>query len=339
MIKDAIAQLVEGRPLHGEQAYQVLKGIMAGECTDAQIAGFLVALRMVGESSEVVAGAARAMREACTPVATRKEGLVDTCGTGGDGAHTFNISTAAAFVTAAAGVPVAKHGNRGVSSKSGSADVLAALGVDITVAPEVMTECLDELGIAFLFAPTLHPAMKHAIGPRRELGIRTLFNILGPLTNPAGARRQVLGVYGAELVSRMAHALAALGSEHAMVVRGEDGLDEITLTGPTRVAEVKHGTVEEYTITPEELGFPRVSPDRLKGGEPAENADIIRALFNGQKGPARDIVVLNAAAAIYVGGGAPTLKAALRPAEEALDNGKAGELLASLVSRTQAATS
>lgn len=337
MIKEAIAQLVEHQPISGEQAYTVLSEIMSGACTDAQVAGFLTALRMVGESAEVIAGAARAMREACTPVPSTHATLVDTCGTGGDGSHTFNISTAAAFVTAGAGGAVAKHGNRGVSSKSGSADVLTALGVNIAVSPEVMTACLDELGIAFLFAPALHPAMKYAIGPRRELGIRTLFNILGPLTNPAGARRQVLGVYSAHLVPLMAHALKSLGAERAFVVHGEDGLDEITLTGFTRVGEVTPDGVREYTITPEEMGLPRVPAAALKGGEPEENAAIIRRIFEGEKGAARDIVVLNAAAALAAGGQADSIKAGIALAEEALDSGAAQRKLESLMARTTSA--
>ncbi|MCK5923057.1 MAG: anthranilate phosphoribosyltransferase, partial [Methylococcales bacterium] len=270
MIQEAIAQLVEGQTPDGDSAYQVMKEIMGGEATQAQIAGYLVALRFVGETADVIAGSARAMREACTPIATTAVDVVDTCGTGGDGAQTFNISTAAALVTAGAGVPVAKHGNKSVSSKSGSADVLTALGVNIQVSPEVMTQCLNTIGIAFLFAPSLHPAMKHAIGPRRELGLRTLFNILGPLTNPASAQRGVLGVFNADLVPLVAQAAAENGAEHLFVVHGDDGLDEITTTSSSHIAEVKQGKVTTRSFHPDELGVPVASIEDLKGGGPEE---------------------------------------------------------------------
>jgi anthranilate phosphoribosyltransferase len=317
-----------------EESYQALSRIMRGEATDAQIAALLTALRLRGETPDVVAGAARAMREAFTPVITHHEDAVDTCGTGGDGLHTFNISTTAAFVTAGAGVPVAKHGNRCVSSLSGSADVLKELGVDITVGPEKMTECLNEIGIAFLFAPSLHPAMKYAIGPRREIGIRTLFNILGPLSNPASTRRGVLGVYSDAMVDLVANALADLETLHLFVVHGEDGLDEFTTTTATQVAEVRHGTVTRFTVVPDEFGFPTAHLDDLKGGEPADNAAITRAILNGETGPKRDIVLLNAGAAICAGGRAESIKAGVEAAKASIDSGAAKEKLERLVALT-----
>jgi anthranilate phosphoribosyltransferase len=262
---------------------------------------------------------------------------VDTCGTGGDGAHTFNISTTAAFIAAGAGVPVAKHGNRGVSSKSGSADVLTALGVKIDVAPETMAGCLDEIGIAFLFAPTLHPAMKYAIGPRRQLGIRTLFNILGPLTNPAGARRGVLGVYNAELAPLMAEAAAALGAVRLLVVHGSDGLDEITTTGTSKIAEIWDGNLRLYEFNPEEqAGIPRADSAALKGGDPDENARITRAILEGEKGPRRNISALNAAAAILAADRADDWREAVNLAKQSIDSGAAKAKLEALIARTNA---
>jgi anthranilate phosphoribosyltransferase len=335
-MKSQIAKLVEGHALSREDAYEALSNIMRGEATDAQIAAFLTALRIRGESPEVLAGAARAMREAFTPVACSHPFAVDTCGTGGDGAHTFNISTTAAFVVAGAGVPVAKHGNRGVSSKSGSADVLTALGVNITVGTEVMERCLRDIGIAFLFAPSLHPAMKYAIGPRREIGIRTLFNLLGPLSNPASTRRGVLGVYASAVVDVVANALADLETEHLFVVHGEDGLDEITTTGPTQVAEVRKGAVLRYTVTPEDFGMSRVPPESLRGGEPADNARISLAILRGEAGPARDIVLLNAAAAICAGGKSADIKGALPLAAASIDTGAALAKLQALARLTNA---
>ncbi|MFO1530695.1 MAG: anthranilate phosphoribosyltransferase [Kiritimatiellia bacterium] len=312
MIREAIARLVERQPLTRAEARDTLREIMRGEATPAQIAGFLTALRMAGETADIIAGAAEAMREAVTPVVTRRPHLVDTCGTGGDGAHTFNISTTAAFVAAGAGAAVAKHGNRGVSSKSGSADVLAALGVKTDCDPAVMTRCLDDIGVAFLFAPVLHPAMKHAIGPRREIGIRTLFNILGPLTNPAGARRGVLGVYNDTLLRLVADASHALGAERLFVVHGSDGLDEITTTGPSTVAEVTPAGVNVGILDPRDLGLSTASPaDR--GREPSENAAITRAILSGEKGPRRDIVLVNAATAIAAAGLAADLREGLAP--------------------------
>ena len=334
MIKQAIAKLVDRQPITRDEAYHSLKAIMSGEASDAQIAAFITALRMVGETAEVIAGAAEAMREACTPVLTKHARIVDTCGTGGDGTHTFNISTTAAFVTAGAGVPVAKHGNRSVSSKCGSADVLKELGVDITVAPELMTQCLDEIGIAFLFAPSLHPAMKHAIGPRRELGIRTIFNILGPLSNPASSKRGVLGVYHSDLVKLVADAAAATGSEHLFVVHGRDGLDEITNTAETIISEVCKDGINHFEIKPEDFGMDRAKPDDLVGGEPGENAAITRAILEGEEGPRRDIVVLNAGAAICSGGDVQSMAAGVEQAQASIDSGAARDKLDTLIART-----
>ena len=285
MIKDAIQQVADGKHLTQEQAYATLTEIMDGEATEAQIGGLLMALRMKGEQPAEVAGFARAMREHALRVPVEAAGLVDTCGTGGDSLHTFNISTLAAFVAAGAGVTVAKHGNRAVSSQCGSADVLRELGVNVELGPEQVARCLREVGIGFLFAPRLHPAMSHAAGPRRELGLRTVFNILGPLTNPAGARRQLLGAFSPEAARLMAEALAALDTEHAMVVHGEEGLDEISTCGPTQVLEVRQGSLAEYTLTPESLGVPRATLEDLAGGEPPSCAALFRRVLEGEKGP------------------------------------------------------
>lgn len=333
-MKEYIQKVVDGHGLSGDEAYQALSTIMRGGASDAQIAALLTALRLQGETPEVVAGAARAMREAFTPVGTVHADAVDTCGTGGGGLHTFNISTTAAFVTAGAGVPVAKHGNRGVSSLSGSADVLKELGVDITVPPEKMTECLNTIGIAFLFAPSLHPAMKHAIGPRREIGIRTLFNILGPLSNPASTRRGVLGVYSEAMVDLVANALVNLDTEHLFVVHGEDGLDEFSITALTHVAEVRNGSVNRFTVTPGDFGFDQAEVQDLKGGDPAANAVITRSILEGAPGPKRNIVLLNAGAAICAGGKADTIQAGVTAAAESIDSGSAAEKLNRLAAMT-----
>lgn len=335
-MKQFIQKVVDGPGLTADEAYEALSTIMSGGATDAQIAALLTGLRLRGETPDVVSGAARAMREAFTPVATERLDAVDTCGTGGDGLHSFNISTTAAFVTAGAGVPVAKHGNRSVSSLSGSADVLKELGVDITVSAEKMTECLDTIGIAFLFAPSLHPAMKHAIGPRRDIGIRTLFNILGPLSNPASTRRGVLGVYNDAMVDLVANALAELDTEHLFVVHGEDGLDEFTTTAPTQVAEVRRGTVARFTVTPAEFGFDPATVEDLKGGDPAANAAMTLAILDGEKGPGRDIVLLNAGAAICAGGKADSIREGVVLAAEAVDSGAAREKLTQLAALTTA---
>ena len=335
MIKQAIQNLIEGNALSREEAYAALTDIMSGNATDAQIGAFLTALRIQGETPEVIAGAAQAMREKLTPVKSPSDITVDIVGTGGDCAHTFNISTAAAFVVAGAGVTVAKHGNRGVSSKCGSANVLDELGVDLTATVESMEKCLNEVGIAFLFAPSLHPAMKYAIGPRKELGVRTLFNILGPICNPASAKYGVIGVFSAELAAELATALSQLSMKHLFVVHGDDGLDEITTTTTTQIWEVKDGAVNYFVLKPEDLGLPLVKTEDLVGGEPAENAAIIRALFAGEKGPKRDILLLNSAAALVTAGKAADLKEGLAVAAESIDSGAAAEKLEQLAQTTK----
>ena len=297
--------------------------IMSGEATDAQIGAFLIALRCKGESVDEVAGFAAVMREKATRITGGSEPLVDTCGTGGDGSGTFNISTTVAFVAAGAGLCVAKHGNRAMSSKCGSADVLQALGVNVEIGPEHVGTCMDEAGIGFLFAPMLHGAMKHAIGPRKEIGTRTVFNLLGPLTNPAGARRQLLGVFEESLTEKIAGVLRALGSERAFVVHGKDGLDEITITGPTTVTELARGELSTYEIEPADVGFETAPAAALRGGDAAENAKILTAVLEGNAGPRKDVVVMNAAAAIAAGGLAATIAAGISLAEESIASGKA----------------
>lgn len=335
MIHNAITTLVEGGSLSREEARSALRQIMVGEATPAQIGGFITALRIRGETPEVIAGCAEVMRECCTPVTCSDPNVIDTCGTGGDGFGTFNISTTSAFVASGAGVTVAKHGNRSVSSKCGSADVLKELGLNMEMDAEAMGRALDEVGIAFLFAPALHPAMKHAIGPRRELRIRSIFNILGPLSNPAGARRGVMGVYSMELVPTMAHAAASTGSEHLFVVHGHDGLDEISLTGPTRIGEVRDGQVKIWDLHPEELGLKCCSHQDLVGGEADVNARVVRAVLQGNMGPHRDIVLLNSAAAIVAGGRAQDFEQGLQLAAEAIDSGAALQKLEQLAAFTQ----
>ena len=334
MIREAISKLVEGDMPTREEAYETLREIMAGEASPAQIASFITALRIRGETADVIAGATQAMRENFTKIDPHAELVVDTCGTGGDGAHTFNISTAAALVAAGAGVIVAKHGNRSVSSRCGSADVLASLGVNITIEPTAMSACLAEVGIAFLFAPALHPAMKHAIGPRKDIGIRTIFNILGPLSNPAGAQYGVLGVYHRDLVAVMAEALAGLNAQRMFVVHGDDGLDEITTTTATTVGEVNRGTVRVYEIRPEDFGIAPARADDLRGGSPEDNTHILRAILAGEKGPKRDIVLLNAAAAIVAGEKAKDWQEGLQRAAEAIDSGAAQTKLERLIEFT-----
>lgn len=335
MIRETIARLADGKAITGQEAYETMQEIMGGEATPAQIASYITALRMAGESPEVIAGSAKAMHEKFTPVSAPVPNAVDTCGTGGDGANTFNISTASAFVAAGAGIVVAKHGNKSVSSKSGSADVLEALGVNIGIDAAKMEACLKSVGIAFLFAPALHPAMKHAIGPRKELGIRTIFNILGPLSNPAGVRRGVLGVYSHHLVETLGAAAAELGAEHLFIVHGKDGLDEITTTTTTHIAEIKDGKVTIRDLHPEEVGIPLGNPDDLAGGSPDDNAAIIRRIFEGEEGPRRDIVVINAAAAILAGEGAPDLPSAVVKARESIETGAALAKLNALAETTQ----
>ncbi len=335
MIRKAISAVTCGNDLTQTQAHEVFQQIMNGNASDAQIGSFITALRMKGESIEEITAAAQVMREKATKVLPRhREHLVDTCGTGGDAADTFNISTATALVSAAAGARVAKHGNRSVSSKSGSADVLEELGIDIGLTPAQMRSCLDEIGICFLFAPALHKAMKYAIGPRKEIGIRTIFNILGPLTNPALAPSQVLGVFSPDLTEPIAHALGKMGVEKAYVVHGDDGMDEVTLCAETTVAEVSDGTVTCYKITPEDFGLSRCEPAELAGGTPRENAHIIERVLQGATGAARDIVLLNSGFALAASHVAVSVQEGITGARKAIDSGAAADILARLKAQT-----
>jgi len=330
MIRELIARLVEGQHLTEEETRVAVDEIMTGQATDAQIAGFITALRMKGETVDEITGAARAMRAHATPIKTRHEILVDTCGTGGDRASTFNISTTAAFVVAGAGVPVAKHGNRSVSSKCGSADVLEALGVDLTLSPAEVGAAIDRVGIGFLFAPVLHGAMKHAVGPRREMGIRTIFNLLGPLTNPAGAQVQIMGVYDPALTEVMGGVLRNLGTRCAFVVHGADGLDEFSTLGPNRVTAVDSGEVRTYELDALDYGFSRATIEELRGGTPAENARITMDILAGARGPRRDVVVLNAGAALAAAGCVGRLEEGFELAKGSIDSGAALEKVHSL---------
>ncbi len=334
MIKEAISMLVARQSLSTEQTAQVMHEIMNGEATPAQLGAFLTALRLKGETVDEIVGLARTMRQRAVPV-NITDPVIDTCGTGGDNSNTINISTAAAIIAAAAGVKIAKHGNRAMSSQCGSADVLEALGVRIDLTADQVAKCIEQIGIGFLFAPNFHPAMKHAAAPRREIGIRTVFNILGPLTNPANVQAQVLGVADASLIEKLAMALTHLGCRHALVVHGEDGLDEITLTGKTFVCQVKDGKIASYTVTPEDLGLPGTSRGTLKGGTPEENAAMLRSIFGGFRGPQRDIVLANAAAALVVGDKARTLREGVSMAAEIVDSGQALFKLKELADFTQ----
>jgi anthranilate phosphoribosyltransferase len=339
VIQDALADLLEGRDLDRERSREVMDTIMSGEATPAQIGGFLVALRLKGETADEIAGCAEAMRAHVLPVRPTRTDLVDTAGTGGDGGKTFNISTAAALVAAAAGAGVAKHGNRSVSSQAGSADVLESLGFELDLPPERIAESIDELGFGFMFAPTHHPSMKHAAPVRRELAARTVFNVLGPLTNPAGARAQIVGVYSPTLVPVIADVLAALGAQRAFVVHGAGGIDELSPTGSNLVCEVVEGTVRRREIDPLELGIPRCDPDELRGGTPDENAASIRNVFAGAGGGRRDAILLNAAGAIAAGGHADDLGEGLALAREALESGAAAARLDELAAFSQQAVS
>ena len=334
MIQNALSQLLDGKDLSRDEARRVMDTIMSGEATPAQIGGFLVALRLKGESADEIAGCAEAMREHVLPVRPKRDDLVDTAGTGGDGGKTFNISTAAALLAAAAGAGVAKHGNRAVSSASGSADVLEALGFNLDLEPERIARSIDELGFGFLFAPTHHPAMRHAAPVRRELAARTVFNVLGPLTNPAGARAQVVGVYAPDLVRTIGEVLARLGARRAFVVHGAGGIDELSPAGPNLVCEVVDGNVREREIDPAELGIPRCDPDELRGGSAEENAAAVREVFAGAQGGRRDAILLNAAGAIAAGGNAKDLAEGLGYAREALDSGAAAARLDELIAFT-----
>jgi anthranilate phosphoribosyltransferase len=337
MIKGPIQALASGRSLTMEEAATVMEEIMRGEATPAQIAAFVTALRLKGETVDEIVGLAKTMRSKAIPV-TVDEPVVDTCGTGGDGLQTFNISTAAAFVAAGAGLKVAKHGNRAMSSHCGSADVLEALGVKIDLNAEQVQRCLEEVGIGFMFAPAFHPAMKYAAAPRREIGIRTVFNILGPLTNPAGAKAQVLGVADGSLVEKLALVLQSLGCQRAIVVHGEDGLDEITLTGKTQVCELKDGRTKSYSISPEDFGLPRADLGSLRGGTADENATLLRNILAGAPGHQRDVVLMNAAAALVVGDRSPSLQQGVALAREVIDGGHALAKLEQLIEFSQSLT-
>jgi len=328
--RQALARLTAGESLSREETEELFGQLMDGLVSETLKAALLVALRMKGEAVSEITGAAAAMRRRVIPIHHHREGVIDTCGTGGDGRGTFNISTAAALVAAAAGLPVAKHGNRSVSSRSGSADVLAALGVKIEIDPETAGRTLDSVGITFLFAPLLHPAMREVMPVRRELGMRTIFNVLGPLTNPAGARRQLMGVYAENLVEPIGRVLADLGAEHALVVHGDDGLDEITTTGVTRVAEVRGGSVRTYTLEPERFGVRRAHLSELAGGGPEENAAAMRRVFAEAVGPLADVTAVNAGAALYVGGVAESLEEGYERARATLASGAAAAKLEEL---------
>lgn len=352
-MKEAIKKLVDGGDLTEGAMIDAMKAIMGGEATHAQMAAFLTALRMKGETVEEITGAARVMREFATPIKVgmkggqlvdidrdeinaEEESVLDTCGTGGSGTNTFNISTTTAFVLAGGGVKVAKHGNRSISSLCGSADVLEALGVNLNVTPEAVADCVNRIGIGFLYAPLLHSAMKHVAPVRREMGIRTIFNILGPLSNPAGASLQVLGVYDPRLKRVLAEVLKNLGAKRAMVVHGSDGMDEITITGETGVAELAGGIVREYSIRPEDFGLTRAPGDSIKGGGAAENAAIVRAVLNGEEGPRLDVVLLNAGAAFYVAGRTADIEGGVSLARDSILSGAASAKLDALIEATNA---
>ena len=334
-MQSAIRAVTEGRDLTEDEMHSVMQTIMTGEATPTQIGGFLIGLRMKGETIDEITAAAKVMRDLASRVDVSGPHLVDTCGTGGDAANTFNISTASAFVVAAAGGKVAKHGNRSVSSKSGSADVLEVAGVNLDLTPQQVAQCVNEIGVGFMFAPKHHSAMKHAIGPRKEMGVRTIFNVLGPLTNPAGAPNQVLGVFANQLVEPLAEVLRRLGSEHVLVVHAEDGMDEISIGAPTFVAELKGGKVDTYNIAPEDFGMERGAIDTLSVDSAAESLKVIKNIFAGDPGPARNIVQLNAGAAIYVAGLAESLKEGIDSAGQVLDSGAAGKKLQALVDLSQ----
>ncbi len=343
MILDVLHRIaVHRQSLSREEAHAVMTEVLTGLCSDVQIAALLVALHMKGETVEEIVGFAEAIRAAAIPLelhansvldasGTGRDALVDTCGTGGDASGTFNISTATAFVAAGAGVRVAKHGNRSVTSKCGSADVMEALGVNIQLPATQIAACMEQVGIAFLFAPAMHSAMKHVQTARRELRLRTVFNLLGPLTNPARATCQVVGVYSADLVEKLAEALSMLGLHRALVVHGNDGLDEITITGPTRVGEVREGQVHTYEVTPEEFGLQRATLEDISGGDAAQNASLIREVLAGKKSARRDVVVLNAAAALVAAGRADHLREAVPLAATSIDSGAASAKLQALV--------
>jgi len=322
-IKEAIRKVVEFKNLTENQAFDVASEIMNGRATDAQISAFLVSLRLKGETIDEITGFVRAMRQKAVKVFCRTDYLVDACGTGGDKSGTFNVSTLSSFVAAGAGCRVAKHGNRSISSNCGSADLLSQLGVNIELSSQKVSFCIDEVGIGFLYAPLFHRAMKYAIGPRREIGIITIFNILGPLTNPAGVKRQLLGVFDKRFSEPMANVLKRLGSEHVLIVHGEDGLDEITIAGETKVTELINGKIKNYTIRPEDFGLKKASLEDIKGGTPEVNARIAIDILEGEKGPRRDFVLMNAGALIYVSGKAKSIREGIELAKESIDSGEA----------------
>jgi anthranilate phosphoribosyltransferase len=330
LIRTAIAEAVYRKDISRELARASMDQVLAGQATPAQIAALAIALRMKRETPDEIAGMAEAMRARVPPIRTKRAPLLDTCGTGGDKSGSFNISTTVAIVTASCGVAVAKHGNRAVSSRTGSADVLESLGVKLDITPEKAGRSLDMLGITFLFAPNYHSALRHAAGPRRELGVRTVFNILGPLTNPAGATRQLLGVFADDLVTTVVQVLKELGSERAWVVHGRDGMDELTVFDKTHVAELIDGKIREFEVDPADYGLAHEDRDGISGGTAADNAARVRAIFGGEKGAARDIVVLNTAAALFVAGTVPKIEEGITRAQEALDSGKAAAKLADL---------
>jgi anthranilate phosphoribosyltransferase len=330
---EALHRALSGIDLSADEAEAAMAEIMAGRAPEGRIAGFLVALRMKGETAEELLGAARALRAAGTRIAPARRPLVDTCGTGGDGSHTFNISTGAALVAAACGVAVAKHGNRSVSSRSGSADVLEALGIPAQQEPEGVLESVERHGFGFLFAPRFHPAVRHAMPARTALAARTLFNLLGPLANPAGAGRQVLGVFSASVVEVVAGALRGLGTERAFVVHSDDGLDEVSLSAPTRVVEVTSSSVREFRVGPEDFGLPRAPREAIAGGDARRNAAILSGVFAGERGPHRDVVLANAAMALVVAGACEDFASAARCAGEAVDRGAAADLVRRLGGR------
>jgi len=333
---DAIKAVTEKRDLSADEMSATMRLIMTGEATPAQVGGFLIGLRMKGETIDEIAAAAGVMRELASKVEVDKKHLVDTCGTGGDASGSFNISTASAIVVAAAGGKVAKHGNRSISSKSGSADVLETAGVNLEISPVQVAECVNEIGVGFMFAPLHHSAMKHAIGPRREMAVRTIFNVLGPLTNPAGAPNQVLGVFSKELVEPLAQVLKRLGSEHVLVVHAEDGMDEISIASPTYVAELKNGEVITYTVQPEDFDMTRADLEQIRATDSAHSLEIIKSVFNNTEGPAKDIVSLNAGAAIYVAGLTASLIDGVDKAQEVIASGAVAEKLQQLIAKTNA---
>lgn len=333
IIKEAIGKMVKGVGLSDAQMHEVFGEIMSGKTTPAQIGAFLTALRVKGETAEEITGAARAMRERAVHIQAGKR-VVDTCGTGGSEARTFNISTAAAFVVAGSGLKVAKHGNRSASGQCGSADVLETLGVKLDVGPDVVQRCILEIDIGFLYAPLFHDAMRYAVAPRKEIGIRTIFNILGPLSNPANATSQVIGVYDAGLTEVLANVLRNLGSERAFVVHGMDSLDEITITGKTRISELKTGRIRTYYVTPERFGLRRSSLEDIEGGNTKENAEMIISILKGERGPRRDVVLLNASAALVAGFKAKDFKEGIKFAVESIDSGRALDKLLKLIELT-----